>query len=81
MTQTSIQSIFNLAEKADIILVGIGGSPKHSTITRSELGKNIDNILMNSMLLAIFAISLSMKTEAPLQIFGMIKSFLLILKN
>jgi len=39
MTQTSIQSIFNLAEKADIILVGIGGSPKHSTITRSELGK------------------------------------------
>lgn len=81
MTQTSIQSIFNLAEKADIILVGIGGSPKHSTITRSELGKSIDNILMNSMLLAIFAISLSMKTEAPLQIFGMIKSFLLILKN
>ncbi|ANB57592.1 bacterial regulatory, arsR family protein [Anoxybacillus sp. B7M1] len=39
MSQSSIQSVFELAEKADIILVGIGGSPKHSTITRSEIGK------------------------------------------
>lgn len=33
--QTSIRNIFELGMKADIALVGIGGSPKHSTMVKS----------------------------------------------
>lgn len=39
MRQTSIQSIFNLAARSNIAIVGIGGTPEHSTMVKSYLGE------------------------------------------
>ncbi|MBT2723308.1 sugar-binding transcriptional regulator [Bacillus sp. ISL-46] len=39
MRQTSIQDIFDLAAKANIAIVGIGGTPEHSTMVKSYLGQ------------------------------------------
>ncbi|MBT2725003.1 sugar-binding transcriptional regulator [Bacillus sp. ISL-46] len=39
MRQSSIQDIFDLASKANIAIVGIGGTPEHSTMVKSYLGQ------------------------------------------
>ncbi|MCM3728179.1 sugar-binding transcriptional regulator [Neobacillus cucumis] len=39
MRQTSIQEIFDLAAKANIAIVGIGGTPEHSTMVKTYLGQ------------------------------------------
>ncbi|WP_129732083.1 sugar-binding transcriptional regulator [Ectobacillus funiculus] len=39
MRQTSIQDVFNLATQSNIAIVGIGGTPEHSTMVQSYLGK------------------------------------------
>ncbi|MCM3728190.1 sugar-binding transcriptional regulator [Neobacillus cucumis] len=39
MRQTSIQDIFDLGAKANIAIVGIGGTPEHSTMVKSYLGQ------------------------------------------
>jgi DNA-binding transcriptional regulator LsrR (DeoR family) len=39
MRQTSIQDIFNLAAQSNIAIVGIGGTPEHSTMVKSYLGQ------------------------------------------
>ncbi|MBT2696596.1 sugar-binding transcriptional regulator [Bacillus sp. ISL-40] len=39
MRQSSIQDIFDLAVKANIAIVGIGGTPEHSTMVKSYLGQ------------------------------------------
>ncbi|MCM3790212.1 sugar-binding transcriptional regulator [Domibacillus indicus] len=42
--QSSIKSVFDLAEKADIAVVGIGGKPQHSTMVKSYLGEEYQNL-------------------------------------
>ncbi|MBD1380420.1 sugar-binding transcriptional regulator [Metabacillus arenae] len=39
MRQTSIQHIFNLSAQSNIAIVGIGGTPEHSTMVKSYLGQ------------------------------------------
>jgi len=39
MRQSSILDIFDLAAKANIAIVGIGGTPEHSTMVKSYLGQ------------------------------------------
>ncbi|MEC1548799.1 sugar-binding transcriptional regulator [Bacillus rugosus] len=39
MRQTSIQDIFDLSAKSHIAIVGIGGTPEHSTMVKSYLGQ------------------------------------------
>ncbi|MFH0347659.1 sugar-binding transcriptional regulator [Bacillus vallismortis] len=39
MRQTSIQDIFNQSAKSHIAIVGIGGTPEHSTMVKSYLGQ------------------------------------------
>jgi DNA-binding transcriptional regulator LsrR (DeoR family) len=39
MRQSSIKDIFNLAAKANIAIVGIGGIPEHSTMVKTYLGQ------------------------------------------
>ncbi|OCA87787.1 transcriptional regulator [Bacillus sp. FJAT-27225] len=38
MRQPSIKNIFDLAEKSNIAVVGIGGNPEHSTMVQSYMG-------------------------------------------
>ncbi|MDP4083771.1 MAG: sugar-binding transcriptional regulator [Bacillota bacterium] len=44
MRQPSIKQKFEIAEKANIALVGIGGSPDYSTMVKTYLGKEYQNI-------------------------------------
>lgn len=44
MRQPSIKNIFNLAEQSNIAVVGIGGSPEHSTMVQSYLGSEHQKI-------------------------------------
>jgi DNA-binding transcriptional regulator LsrR (DeoR family) len=41
MRQQSIQNIFRLATQSDIAIVGIGGTPKSSTMVKSYLGEGL----------------------------------------
>lgn len=41
--QSSIKSVFDLVSKADIAVVGIGGTPEHSTMVKSYLGEEHQN--------------------------------------
>lgn len=43
--QPSIQRVVKLAEKANIAVVGIGGSPEHSTMVKSYLGTEHQRIM------------------------------------
>ncbi|WP_456318435.1 sugar-binding transcriptional regulator [Priestia megaterium] len=40
MRQNSILNVFELATQADIAIVGIGGTPEHSTMVKSYLGQD-----------------------------------------
>ncbi|KIY22094.1 MULTISPECIES: sugar-binding transcriptional regulator [Mesobacillus] len=42
MRQPSIKSIFDIASQSDIAIVGIGGTPKHSTMVKSYLDQNLE---------------------------------------
>ncbi|WNS78070.1 sugar-binding transcriptional regulator [Domibacillus sp. DTU_2020_1001157_1_SI_ALB_TIR_016] len=43
MSQSSIKSVFDLAAQSDIAVVGIGGTPEHSTMVQSYLGQEHQN--------------------------------------
>ncbi|MFZ7942072.1 MULTISPECIES: sugar-binding transcriptional regulator [Bacillaceae] len=45
MRQPSIHSTFTLAEQSNIAVVGIGGSPEHSTMVKSYLGSDFQSII------------------------------------
>ncbi|HWO78195.1 MAG TPA: sugar-binding transcriptional regulator [Bacillus sp. (in: firmicutes)] len=47
MRQPSIRKTFELAEKSNIAVVGIGGSPEHSTMVKSYLGSDHEEITQN----------------------------------
>ncbi|MFK9091812.1 sugar-binding transcriptional regulator [Bacillus salipaludis] len=44
MRQPTIKNTFDLAEKSDIAVVGIGGRPEHSTMVQSYLGSEFQTI-------------------------------------
>ncbi|WP_221568395.1 sugar-binding transcriptional regulator [Alkalihalobacillus sp. TS-13] len=48
MRQPSVQKVFRLAEKCDIAIVGIGGTPEHSTMVKSYLGHQNKDVFMNT---------------------------------
>ncbi len=48
LQQTSIADVFQLGAKADIAVVGIGGSPEHSTMVRMFMGDNYANEFRDS---------------------------------
>jgi deoxyribonucleoside regulator len=46
--QKSIQTIFNLAAHSDVAIVGIGGTPEHSTMVKSYLGREYNDEFKNT---------------------------------
>lgn len=48
INQNSIQSIFQLATKSDVAIVGIGGTPEHSTMVKSYLGQEFKKQFTNN---------------------------------
>ncbi|TLS38371.1 sugar-binding transcriptional regulator [Pseudalkalibacillus caeni] len=44
MRQPSIQKVFRMAENSDIAIVGIGGTPEHSTMVKSYLGTEKEDL-------------------------------------
>ncbi|WP_332237132.1 sugar-binding transcriptional regulator [Sporolactobacillus sp. KGMB 08714] len=48
MAQHSINKVMEMAYDCDVAIVGIGGSPKHSTMVKSYMGENYEKLTDNS---------------------------------